>query len=121
MAAPKKPSGSNYKSDKIWRDALHRAVKRVIKDEKDGTKTTALELLADTVVLQGIGGNIAAAKGVGDRLDGKAAQAVTMTTNIGENFVETLKLLQQIRDAESAAVDPPGAEGEWDESPPVRH
>ena len=76
MAAPKKPSGSNYKSDKIWRDALHRAVKRLVTSERTGEKTKALEELADSVVLQGIGGNIPAAKEVGDRLDGRAVQAI---------------------------------------------
>ncbi len=72
MAAPKRPNPQGSKSDKIWSDAVRRAVKRV----QAGTKTKRLEKLADKLVDEGIAGNVAALKEIGDRLDGKSVQAV---------------------------------------------
>ena len=64
------PTGS--KSDKIWRDAIHRAVKR---SSEDG-KTKRLEMLADKLVAEALSGDVPALKEIGDRLDGKPAQAL---------------------------------------------
>lgn len=70
MAAPKNNWG--HKSDKIWRAAIMRAVKRVQK----GEKSKQLERLADQLVKEGIAGNVAAMKEIGDRLDGRPVQPV---------------------------------------------
>lgn len=70
MAANKtKPKGR--KSDKMWRDAVHRAVKRMA----DGDDKKALERLADKLIAEGLDGNMAALREIGDRLDGKPAQS----------------------------------------------
>ena len=70
MAAPRNPKGQ--KPEKIWRDAVMRAVKRAQK----GQKSKRLELLADQLVQEGLDGNVVALKEIGDRLDGKPAQTV---------------------------------------------
>lgn len=63
------------KSDKIWADAIKRAVHRQAKDDQ-GKKAKRLDILADQVVKAAIGGDMTAAKEVGDRLDGKPSQSV---------------------------------------------
>lgn len=73
MAAPKNPVGP--KSDKIWRDAVMRAVRRI---HEDGD-AQALERLADTLVAKGLEGDTPALKEIGDRLDGKPSQESTVT------------------------------------------
>lgn len=71
MAAPKNPAGG--KSDKIWRDALMRAVRR----ESEGRGSEQwLDRIARTVVSKAVSGDVAAAKEIGDRLDGKPAQTM---------------------------------------------
>ncbi len=71
MAAPIKPAGA--KSDKLWRDAIMRAVRRV---QEGKGNPQALDLLADKTVSMGLGGDMAAIKEIGDRLDGKPTQTV---------------------------------------------
>lgn len=69
MAAPKNPLGA--KSDKIWREAVMRAVKR----ESEGKGSPhQLEKLADMLVATGLTGDVSALKEIGDRLDGKPVQ-----------------------------------------------
>lgn len=62
----KKPSGPF--ADKMWREALRRAV---LKRAEQGQK---LDRIADAVVAKAMNGDIAAAKEIGDRLDGKATE-----------------------------------------------
>lgn len=71
MAATKTPNGG-VKSDKIWRDALMRAVKRSTGDND----LKNLEKLAQKTVQLGLGGDMSAIKEIGDRLDGKPTQGV---------------------------------------------
>lgn len=72
MAAPKRPAGA--KSDKLWRDAIHRAVK----ERREGKgRPQALENLARKLVDAGLDGDVAALKEIGDRLDGKAVQPIS--------------------------------------------
>lgn len=71
MAAPNNPKGA--KSDKLWRDAIQRAVKRRL-DGTDGPQ--ALDRLADKIVEKGLDGDIPAIKEIGDRLDGRPAQSI---------------------------------------------
>jgi len=73
MAAPNNPRGA--KSDKLWRNAIMVAVKREMTDA-DGKPTRKLALLADTLVNEAIDGNVVALKEIGDRLDGRASQAI---------------------------------------------
>jgi hypothetical protein len=67
--AARKPLGHGPKSDKIWADALRLAV-----TEKGTNGVRKLRALADRVVDAALAGDMAAAREIGDRLDGKAHQ-----------------------------------------------
>ena len=73
MAAPKTPKGA--KSDKEWRDALRLALHEEV-DDGAGGKTKALRLVARKVIDRALEGDMAAAKEIGDRLDGRPAQVI---------------------------------------------
>lgn len=60
------------KGEKIWADAVRRAVMRRLEDEEG--KPQKIERLADKIVEAGMAGDMAAIKEIGDRLDGKAKQ-----------------------------------------------
>lgn len=60
------------RSDKLWRDAILRAVKRR-KHGKDDPQY--LDKLASRLVSVAMAGEVGAIKEIGDRLDGKPAQA----------------------------------------------
>ena len=68
------------KSDKIWADAVSRAVKRRLENEEG--KPQKIERLADKLVDLALAGDIPALKEVGDRLDGRPAQAVDVSANV---------------------------------------
>lgn len=70
--ASRNPLNGGVKSDKIWRDAIQRAVKRV----RMGSKTKSLETLAEKLVTCGMQGDVSALKEIGDRLDGKPTQGI---------------------------------------------
>lgn len=74
--ATRKDGKQGHKTDKLWRDALMRAVKRAV---GNGKKTKRLEALADKCVERGLAGDMQAIKEIGDRLDGKPAQAVNLS------------------------------------------
>ena len=84
MAARKNPGGGKGQ-DKIWSDAVGRAVAelRVASEGKKGKKIKALFLLARKLVDRALDGDIAALKEIGDRMDGKPAQAVQHTGKDG--------------------------------------
>jgi hypothetical protein len=71
LAARKEPG--NQWTDKAWRDAIRVAVLRAQDDPKKGKKLAAL---ADALVNAGLDGDVPALKEIGDRLDGKVAQAM---------------------------------------------
>jgi hypothetical protein len=77
----KKPSGPY--ADKLWREALRRAVLKRVEGEQ------RLDLIAERVVAQALDGDDKAYKEVGDRLDGKAAQALEHSGPDGEPLVVT--------------------------------
>lgn len=70
MAGPGRPPGPG---NKPWADAIRVAVNAHV----DGTDTKKLRTLAEKVVSLGLAGDMAALKEIGDRLDGKPAQAIT--------------------------------------------
>jgi len=82
MAAPKNPKGA--KSDKLWRDAIMRAVRREI---AKGEKTKRLETLADALVAKGIKGDVPALKEIGDRLDGRPTQGIEHGGEVDHNVI----------------------------------
>lgn len=81
------------KSDKIWADAVRRAVMRRIENEEG--KPQKIERLADNLVELGLAGDITAIKEIGDRIDGKAKQQ-TQIEGTGENGEIIHKLVREI-------------------------
>lgn len=81
------------KSDKIWADAVRRAVLRRM-DNVEG-KPQKIERLADNLVELGLAGDITAIKEIGDRIDGKAKQQ-TQIEGTGENGEIIHKLVREI-------------------------
>lgn len=71
MAAP--IGNQNAVKAKRWQKALERALARAAGDVDKG-----LDAIADNVVREAIAGDHAATREVAERMDGKAAQAVTV-------------------------------------------
>lgn len=81
----RKPTGAYV--DKLWREALRRAVlKRVEKVQR-------LDRIAERVVAAAEEGKLDAAKEIGDRLDGKAAQAIIG----GDENDPAIRMITEIR------------------------
>lgn len=75
-AARGRPKGPS--TQKPWREAIERAVKRAAEDGK----TRRLDALADRLVDAGLSGDVPAMREIGDRLDGKPAQAIVGDTTM---------------------------------------
>ena len=75
MAARHNPSAGK-KPDKLIRDALMVAVKRV--HDHDGKKMTYLNRIAATIVKNAANGDVAAYKELFDRIEGKPAQSLAI-------------------------------------------
>lgn len=72
------------KSDKIWADAVRKAVHDYYEDktaEGSAKKIRGINLLAKNLVAAGIKGDVSALKEIGDRLDGKPTQAIAGDPN----------------------------------------
>lgn len=84
-----KPRGP--KSDKIWADAVRRAVLRRMKNAEG--KPQKIERLADKLVELGLEGETTALKEIGDRLDGRPKQATEVTGPDGEGVPLALQIV----------------------------
>lgn len=93
MAARGNPHPNGSKPDKIWREAIMRAVRRLEteKPRKKAKPEQKLELLADALVAKGIDQDVSALREIGDRLDGKAVQP--MEHGVGDGLEELLGYL----------------------------
>lgn len=80
---------ADTKADKIWSDAVRRAVKRRMQNE-DG-KPQKIERLADQLVEFALEGNGWAFKEIGERLDGKAHQSQSVDATVQGDFVLKVK------------------------------
>lgn len=80
------PTGVQGKT-KPWRDAIMRAVSR----RETGKDPQALEKLADKLIDAALSGDMQAIKEIGDRIDGKPAQAV-----VGDAGSDPVRVLQEI-------------------------
>lgn len=72
------------KGEKIWADAVRRAVHRRLEGEEG--KPQKIERLADQLVESGLAGDIAALREIGDRLDGKPRQTIEGPGPDGEHL-----------------------------------
>jgi hypothetical protein len=76
MAAPQ--GNKNAAKAKVWEGALRAALAQFEDKDKKIEPGQALRKIAEKVVVRAIEGDKDAIKEIGDRLDGKAAQAVTI-------------------------------------------
>jgi hypothetical protein len=88
MAFVKGQSGNplGRQAEKPWRDAIMIAIKRRA-EGKDSPQ--ALTRLAEAVVAAGLAGDMTAIKEIGDRLDGKPAQSVSVSGEEGGAPIKT--------------------------------
>lgn len=89
------------KSDKVWSDAIRKAVHEYHK-AKDANgkvkKTRYLNLLASNLVQLAADGDVSALKEVGDRLDGKPHQSATVETEATVHYVAELPAVEETSD-----------------------
>ena len=76
MASRNNP-GSGKGRNKIWSDAIRKAVNELRENGDDPKKVKALGLLANKLVSKALEGEMAALKEIGDRLEGRPSQSVT--------------------------------------------
>lgn len=81
------------KSDKIWSDALRRAV---LRESKGKGSPRWIEVIADRVVADAGDGSPPAVKELGDRLEGKPLQGIDNTSSDGS--MTPTKVIRQIVD-----------------------
>ena len=106
MAKPNNPNSVGRKSDKEWRDAIRKAVheQRTVDEDGKPAKRKALFLLARKTVDEALNGNMVAAKEIGDRLDGRPAQAVDVAMAVSVERIERLIVDPQVIEHEPQPV-----------------
>jgi ribosomal protein L17 len=110
-----RPKGAENK-DKSWRDAVRAAVNELRKDEDSSKKIKSLRLLARKLVTKALEGDVAAIKEVGDRLDGKATQQVTVDKTLTVTHIEhTIVDMPKVIEGEVVEVKDATGDGESDE------
>lgn len=83
MGAP--IGNQNAARGRVWRAAIERALDRRSQSRADGIKE--IDAVAEKLVEAAFGGDIAALKELGDRLEGKPAQAI-----VGEEGAPPVKM-----------------------------
>lgn len=89
------------KSDKFWSDAVRLAAFRKCEDDPERRKY--INIIAANLVEAAVGGDMAAVKEIGDRIDGRAPQSVALTGEDGgpiqvEDVKATAKLAAFLSD-----------------------
>ena len=92
MGSPSKKMASGPFADKLWREAIRKVAFEVAEGRRGPKK---LEMAARALVKAAMEGDVSAAKEIGDRLDGKPAQAVAVDGNL------TVTLAQLIQQSQS--------------------
>ena len=101
-----RPVGST--NDKSWRAALARAVNRRV-DGKGSPKK--LDMIADKCADEAMNGESWAVREVGDRLDGKPAQAIAIKGDPDSPVIFNLRLGDGLIDGGAVLVEPSPAIG----------
>lgn len=100
------PGNNNARKNKPWREAIAWALKKHKLSQTD--RAQALRDIATSMIDKALDGDMTAMKELGDRLDGKAPQDVTIDSTVnlsGMSVDDLMSLFTQIRDA----VDTPEA------------
>lgn len=98
------------KSDKLWADAVRKAVHDYhVSEDANGKvrKVRHLNALAKKLVEMGLAGDSAAMREIGDRLDGKPAQAteLAITVSIGDAMDEAQRRVEAAYSASPPMID----------------
>ena len=104
MAFKKGQSGNpgGRSQDKAWAEAIRIAV-----NEPDDDGRKKLRRLADVIVARALAGDVTAMREIGDRLDGKPAQAI-----VGDDNAPPIQVVKwTIVDGDSGDSGPSGGEG----------
>ena len=98
------PTGNQFAAKaKRWTMAIEQAMSKMDESRVDGW--TTMQKLAEALVTEAMTGDMTALKEIGDRLEGKPAQGVTIS---GDEQNPLVLLMQQItRSAILPAIDPP--------------
>ena len=96
-----RPVGST--NDKSWRAALARAVNRLV-DGRGSPKK--LDMIADKCADEAMNGESWAVREVGDRLDGKPAQAIAIKGDPDSPVIFNLRLGDGLIDGGAVLVEP---------------
>jgi len=88
MAGKPGRSGTNKGKDRMWSEAIRRAVNRTTSDGK----TKRLDALASKLITKGLKGDTSALREIGDRLDGKPPQAIV--GDAGADPIQTVTRLE---------------------------
>jgi uncharacterized protein YutE (UPF0331/DUF86 family) len=88
MAAPK--GNSNAAKGREWANALERALKRYESKKRKISRGEALERIANTVIEEALDGGMWAVQEIGNRMDGKAAQAIELSGSVEHKHVHEL-------------------------------
>lgn len=91
MAAP--VGNQNAAKAKVWAAAIQRALER---RKPANERIAAIDELAEVLLDQCMGGNLAALQELGNRLDGKPAQAITVGGD-SENPIEVQRRVIFVR------------------------
>ena len=75
LVRPGRESGGSPKSEKHWRDALRVALMRT---DDGADERPRIYRIADRLVLMALDGDMEAIKEIGDRIDGKVSQQITV-------------------------------------------
>jgi hypothetical protein len=81
--------GGRSKSEKLYRDALRKAILDIA--ENDPQRRRKIELIAEAHVAKAMEGDVPAINSLADRLDGKPAQAITGDDDNGPLIVKILR------------------------------
>ncbi len=114
MAARKNPGGGKGQ-DKIWSDALRRAVMREsdIGEDDNGKAKKRIEVMADKCARMAETGDMAAIREIGDRLDGKSPQYSEIAGKDGQPLtliIETGVPQRQQIEPPTIDIEPHGVE-----------
>lgn len=63
-------------ADRLWREAINKAVHELVDDPDNPRKVKALGLIARKVVEKALDGDMMAVQEIGNRLDGRAPQTI---------------------------------------------
>jgi len=86
MAGKGAPLGNDYaKRGAMWREAIRSAA---IREEQGLPCRNAMERIARALLAKAEEGDVAAIKEFGDRMDGKAMQAVELKADVGVSVIE---------------------------------